>query len=57
MRLYEREWTIPRTGAGADPGRNHDLLARFAESAAVQLRPGEYPVRFVVSETAPAAYH
>jgi len=50
MRLSEREWTMTR--AGSD-----DLLAHFAAAAAAQLRPGEYPVRFVVSETAADAYH
>jgi hypothetical protein len=56
MRLYEREWTIPRSGAG---GKNVDdgLLARFAAAAEANLRPGELAVRFVVSGTDRSAYH
>jgi len=54
MRLYEHEWTIPRPG-----GNPHEdnLLAWLASAVAAELRPGEYPVRFVVSETAPDAFH
>src|SRR4051794_18649653 len=56
MRLYEREWTIPRSGVVGE-GRDGAVLARFAAAAAAHLRPGESPVRFVVSETSPSAYH
>ena len=52
MRLYEREWTIPRAGAGDHPSRDGDLLGQFAAAAAATASAGEYPVRFVVSETA-----
>jgi hypothetical protein len=57
MQLSERELTIPRPGAGTDPGRDAGLLTRFAAATSAQLRRGEYPVRFVVAETAAAAYH
>jgi hypothetical protein len=43
MRLYEREWTIPRQHGG------RGLIAHFAASAAAALRPWERAVRFVVS--------
>ncbi|MDR3638826.1 MAG: DUF3326 domain-containing protein [Isosphaeraceae bacterium] len=43
MRLYEREWTIPRERGG------QVLIAHFAAAAEANLRPGERPVRFVVS--------
>src|SRR4051794_21001792 len=55
MRLYEREWTIPRAGAGGDASVG--LRARFAEAAGANLQPGEFPVRFVVSETGAHDYH
>ena len=45
MRLYEREWIIPR------PEPRAGLLAHFARTADEHLRRGEHPVRFVVSET------
>lgn len=45
MRLYEREWMIPRPEPGVG------LLAHFGRSAEAYLRRGEYPVRFVVSES------
>ncbi len=44
MRLYESEWIVPK------PRGDAGLLAHFARSAAGCLRPGEHPVRFVVSE-------
>ncbi len=57
MRLYEREWMIARAGGMGGASRDGDLLARFAATAVAQLRPGEYPVRFVVSKTDAVAYH
>jgi hypothetical protein len=50
MRLYEREWTIPR------PCEGRDGLARLAAAAGAQLRPGESPVRFVVTESDAKAF-
>ncbi len=50
MRLYEREWTIPREG------RDRGLLSHLAAEAGSNLGNGEQPVRFVVSETGEAGY-
>jgi hypothetical protein len=50
MRVYEREWIIPRPENGAG------LLAHFARAAEGHLRRGEHPVRFVVSETCSDAF-
>lgn len=50
MRLYEREWLIPR------PARRRGLLAHLAAAAGECLLPGESPVRFVVAETGGGAY-
>src|SRR5262249_27185395 len=50
MRLYEREWSIPRTFDSCD------LIKRFSHAVEERLAPGESPVRFVVSETSGDAY-
>jgi hypothetical protein len=49
MRLYERELDLDA------PGGLHGLIHHFARSVGDQLEDGEYPVRFVVSSTEPAA--
>jgi hypothetical protein len=51
MRLSEREWTIPRASTNGNGSDHGSLLARFGAAAGANLRPGEFPVRFVVSET------
>jgi Protein of unknown function (DUF3326) len=56
MRLYEREWTIPRGPGAGDGDGSRSLLGRLGAAAGANLRPGEFPVRFVVSETRADAY-
>lgn len=50
MRLYEREWIIPR------PTKASGLLDHFAQDSRPHLRRGEHPVRFVVSESRAGDY-
>ncbi len=54
MRLYEREWLIPRGIESERQGPR--LMAQFAAAVQARLRPGEFPVRFVVSRTTPSDF-
>lgn len=51
MNIFERDFEVPCVRS------HHSLIPYFAQVAAAHLKPGEIPVRFVVTSTQGARYH
>lgn len=50
MNIFERDFEVPCVRS------HHNLIPYFAQAAAAHLKPGEVPVRFVVTSTEGARY-